>query len=77
MRSLMHLTWPETFGQRFKLALVINLLIVCVVTFFAALVFGPGFLPTIVVLTIVGLVMAVLTAAAARPGTNVWKPLFR
>lgn len=77
MRSILELTWPDRFGQRFKLALVINLLGVCLVTLLAALVFGPGFLPTIMVLTIVSVAMALVTAAVATPGASFWKPLFR
>lgn len=77
MRDILQLRWPDTFGGRFKLALVINLLFVCGVAFLAGLVFGPVFIPTIVILTVVALLMALLTAALATPGTSYWAPLSR
>ncbi|WP_432559125.1 hypothetical protein [Granulicoccus sp. GXG6511] len=77
MRSIVDLTWPDTFGQRFKLALVTNLLAVCLVTFVGALVFGPSFIPAVLILIVVSVLMSLLTAAIAEPGRKFWKPLVR
>ncbi|HHV21227.1 MAG TPA: hypothetical protein GXZ30_06800 [Propionibacterium sp.] len=75
MRSLVQLAWPDTFGQRFKLALVVNLLVVCLVTFMAGLIFGPMFLPATALLVVASVLMAFVAAALARPGQNFWKRL--
>lgn len=77
MRGILTLTWPETFGQRFLIALIINLLIACAATFVAALVYGPIMVLTLGLWVIAGLLLALLTAAVAKPGERVWKPLLR
>lgn len=77
MRSIHDLTWPDTFGQRFLLALVINLLIACVATLVAAIIWGPLLVLTLGLWVIAAVVFALITAGVAKPGESFWKPLLR
>lgn len=77
MRHIQQLTWPDTFGQRFVLALVANLVLVFAVSVLFGLTLGPGILGLTLVLFLAAVVLAALSAAIARPGDSFWKPFFR
>lgn len=77
MPRIDRLTWPETFRERWFMALVLNLVLVVTVSLLLGLLLGPGVLGMTAVLILAAAVLAPLTAAIARPGESVWKPFLR